>query len=247
MAYYFASDVHLGLRLDGNDPGNEENFIAWLDKIAGDAEGIFLVGDIFDFWFEYKNAIPEGHERVLDKFRELTSRGIKVRFFGGNHDMWTMKYFDHECGMESYDKGIIFDLHGKKTYVAHGDNVGHTRLGERLLQAIFRCKPAQWLFRAIVPSRTAYRFGNWWSRGSRMKGNTKYEFRKEAEPIVKFARKFIKKNGVDYMVFGHLHSSAEYKLNEKTTLFILGEWIYDETPVYGIFTGDGFKLEKFIR
>lgn len=245
MSYYFASDIHLGI--DYGDPAViEKRFISWLDFVSRDADGIFLVGDIFDFWYEYKRVIPKGFARVFGKLSELTGRGIPIHFFPGNHDMWIRDYFEKELGLTVHFAGEYMELAGKRLYIDHGDNVGFTPASVTVMNRIFRSKTARKLFSALVHPNLSLKFGQWWSRGSRKKKCIAHAFREENESVVKFARQYLNSgNSVDYFVFGHLHCPAEYKLTETSTLFVLGEWIVAEEPVYGVLSPDGFQLKKF--
>ena len=152
--YYFASDIHLGAGDEHSARAVERRFVAWLDKVSGDAEAIFLVGDIFDFWFEYRRVVPKGFVRTLGKLAELTDRGVRVVFFTGNHDMWVGDYLTRECGMEVYTSPQVMTLAGKKVFIAHGDNMnidGQPML--KLLNRIFRSRTLKWLFSwACIPT-----------------------------------------------------------------------------------------------
>lgn len=168
MPVYFASDVHLG----GGDPAAaravERKFLAWLDLAGKDAEAILLVGDIFDFWFEYRRVIPTGYARVLGKLAELTDRGVRVVLFTGNHDMWTGDCLARECGVEVCTSPQVMTLCGRRIFIAHGDNMqidGQPLL--KLLNRVFRSRALRWLFSWGVHPDWAVRFGRWWSGRSR--------------------------------------------------------------------------------
>ena len=160
--YYFASDIHLGAGDEHSARAVERRFVAWLDKVSGDAEAIFLVGDIFDFWFEYRRVVPKGFVRTLGKLAELTDRGVRVVFFTGNHDMWVGDYLTRECGMEVCTSPQVMTLAGKKVFIAHGDNMnidGQPML--KLLNRIFRSRTLKWLFSWGVHPDLAMKFGHW--------------------------------------------------------------------------------------
>lgn len=166
--FYFASDIHLGAGDETTARETERLFVGWLDAAARDAEAIFLVGDVFDFWFEYRRVVPKGFVRTLGKLAELTDRGIRVVFFTGNHDMWVTDYLRRECGLEIYTAGRVMTLAGKRVFIAHGDNMhiqGQPML--RLLNRIFRSGTLRWLFSRLVHPDLALRFGHWWSGKSR--------------------------------------------------------------------------------
>ena len=166
--YYFASDIHLGAGDAATARAVERRFVAWLDDAARDAEAIFLVGDIFDFWFEYRRVVPKGFVRTLGKLAELTDRGVRVVFFTGNHDMWVGDYLARECGLEIHTAPQVMTLSGKKVFIAHGDNMkidGQPML--KFLNRIFRSRTLKWLFSWGVHPDWALRFGHWWSGKSR--------------------------------------------------------------------------------
>lgn len=245
MASYFVSDVHAGLVLDGVPARGGERLIGWLDRVSADADAIFLLGDIFDFWFEYRHAVPTGYEPLLAKFRELTGRGIALHFFPGNHDMWTLDYLARECGLTVHTEGLYTTLYGRKVYMEHGDTRSIGSFGERVMQSAFRSPVMRKLARTLVPSRRMMRFGTRWSRSNRAKHSQAHTFREEQEGVVRFARDFMQTHEVDVFVFGHLHSPAEYRLDDRTTLYVLGDWILDRPAVYGRLDKNGFTLENF--
>ena len=242
MAYYFVSDVHAGLAVDGKPAESGERFAAWLDAVAADAEAIFLLGDIFDFWFEYKRAVPAGFDSLLDRFRMLTARGIKIHFFPGNHDMWTLDYLAHECGLIVHTEGLYTTLCGRHVYLEHGDRQSIGGIGERLMQKLFRSPIARRLARALVPAPAMLRFGTRWSRANRTRHTRPHTFRAENEGMVRFARHYLQTHAVDIFVFGHLHVPAAYPLSDRTILYVLGDWISTPHPVYGRLDADGFSL-----
>ena len=166
--YYFASDVHLGAGDELTSRRTERHFVEWLDRVKEDAEGIYLVGDIFDFWFEYKNVIPKGFARTFGKLAELTDQGIKITFITGNHDMWAKDYLQKECGVETLFTPQRISLYGKELFVAHGDNmnIGNKPI-LRAMNATFRSKIVRTLFSWLVHPDLALQFGKWWSGKSR--------------------------------------------------------------------------------
>lgn len=166
--YYFASDIHLGAGGPAAARAVEKRFVAWLDEVSRDADAVFILGDLFDFWFEYKRVVPKGFVRVLGKLCELTDRGIRVVFMTGNHDMWVRDYFEAECGVEVYTSPRIMELAGKRVFLAHGDNMKIDHLPVlRFMNAVFRSKTIRFLFSWLVHPDWAMRFGQWWSGKSR--------------------------------------------------------------------------------
>ncbi len=237
--YYFASDTHLGLNLDRNNHTRERVFVNWLESIRHDAKEIYLVGDIFDFWFEYRNVVPKGFVRTLGKIAELTDSGIKVHFFTGNHDMWVRNYFECECGMTVHYRGELVKHAGKTILVAHGDNLnikGKPML--RLMNGIFRSSFAQFLFRHLIHPNWAMSLGYGWSGKSRKSKAIKMNFRGEQEPLIQYAREWVATElPIDYFVFGHIHTAVDYQLNERSRAILLGEWIQE--PHYAVLDDNG--------
>ncbi|MBQ4279406.1 MAG: UDP-2,3-diacylglucosamine diphosphatase [Rikenellaceae bacterium] len=233
--YYFASDVHLGLEYGTETPADRERFfIRWLDEVAPDAEAIFLVGDIFDFWFEYKRVVPKGHTRLLGKFSELTDRGVRIHFFTGNHDKWAREYLATECGVTMHHGPATLDLYGKRVFIAHGDTEGKRGgILTRLMQYAFHARWVRRAFSALVHPNQAIRFGHWWSGQSRKRKSVRHGFRGMDEQQVGFALKYLAAgHDIDYFVFGHIHCAEELALTDRSRIIFLGEWI--ERPTYAV-------------
>ena len=241
--YYFVSDTHIGAGYDRLD--NESRFVAWLRLVERDAKEIFMAGDIFDFWFEYRRVVPKGFSTVFATLREITSKGIKVHFFPGNHDMWVGDYFIRECGLDIHHEGLLIELDGKKIYIDHGDKAVTGNFKAAFTQTILRSKLARSLFSALVHPDLALKLGQWWSGQSRRRRDGKHCFRMEDEPIVRFCRRYLQTHEVDYFVFGHLHCVEEYALGKNSTLFMLGGWIDEKEPVYGTLDKGVFSLRAF--
>ncbi len=244
--YYFASDTHLGLDYKNTSSiDREREVVRWLDMVSADAKAIFLVGDIFDFWFEYRKVVPKGHTRLLGKIASITDSGIAVHFFAGNHDLWVYDYLDRECGMTVHPAPVEFDLYGKRVFIGHGDNVGEEKTAMDIVtKRCFRSKFLRSLFSRSIHPDLALRFGAWWSVKSRSSKSVTHEFRNEEEPQIIFARKYLKDHKVDYFVFGHIHSLLKYDLGEQCSAFFLGEWF--ENPAYAVLTPDGeVTLKRF--
>lgn len=244
--YYFASDIHLGLPA-GIDPEKRERlFVQWLDQTAQDAEAIFLVGDIFDFWYEYRHVVPKGFTRTLGKFSELSDRGIPIHFFGGNHDIWTFRYLHDECGLIlHHDPYTLFELGGRRVVIGHGDVLGPRPRGQRILSAIFRNQLLRTLFSALHPY-WAISLGHGWSQSNRASRPVSHKFRGEEEPIVRFAHRYQQEHPTapaDLFVCGHIHCAELYPLQEGGTIAFLGEWI--EHPTFGTLGPEGFRLQRY--
>lgn len=240
--YYFVSDVHLGLESGIPSSTREKLFVRWLDQVGTDAKAIFLAGDIFDFWHEYKHVVPKGFTRVLGKFAELTDRGVEIHHFAGNHDLWTGSYLEKECGVKLHPGPYeVMELSGKKVFIGHGDILGR----RSVKSVIFRNKAARSLLYLLHPD-TTLAFGLRWSRSSREGKPYRHTFRGEEEHIVKFAREHLANECIDLFVCGHIHCAEIYPLDENSAIAFLGDWI--ETPTYGVLDNEGrFTLKTFER
>lgn len=242
---YFASDFHLGAPNYEESLKREKHIVSWLDEIKSDAQEIYLVGDIFDFWFEYKNAIPKGFVRLQGKIAELTDSGIPIHFFTGNHDMWIFDYLPKELGITLHRKSIIKDFNGKKFLIGHGDGLGPGETLYKMLKAVFSSKICQWAFARIHPN-FGIGIANSWSRNSR-KANITYEevfHGEEKEKLIVYCKDYIKADSsIDYFIFGHRHLPLEINIGEKAKYINLGEWIKYNS--YGVFDGENFELKEF--
>ncbi len=238
--YYFASDIHLGLDYGMSPREREKLLVKWLDMAAVDATAIALVGDIFDFWFEWRRVVPRGFTRVLGKLSELTDRGVRIHFFTGNHDMWVYDYLHTECGVSVHQRPEVFEAYGKKLFVAHGDNLYLRGTKPFLMQVMswfFYSRFWRWAFSVLVHPDLAMRFGLWWSAKSRKVHQNSSRFAGEDEYLIKYAREYARCVDVDYFIFGHLHSPVDYPLDNNKRVIILGEWLYK--PSYAVFSPDG--------
>lgn len=241
---YFASDFHLGAPNYEKSLEREKKIVSWLETIQHDATEIFLVGDIFDFWFEYKRAIPKGFVRLQGKIAEITDKGIPVHVFTGNHDMWIFDYLPKELGVKLYREPIVREWNGKKFYIGHGDGLGPGDRGYKFLKKIFASPICQWLFERLHPN-----FGIWLADLSSKKsraatGSDDEKFLgEENEWLAIYAKAYLQKEHIDYFIFGHRHLPLEIKLGENSTYINLGEWINYTT--YAVFDGEKLKLETF--
>ena len=227
--YYFASDVHLGAGDELSSRHTEHCFVRWLDMVSADAEAIFLVGDIFDFWFEYNRVVPKGFVRTLGKLAELTDKGIKIVFITGNHDMWSRDYLQRECGVEVVYTSRDITLGNRTIHIAHGDNlnIGNKPL-LRLMNGIFRSKILRILFANLVHPDLALKFGQWWSGKSR-KSHAKEEITASSfDFLIEYARQYKEANPtIDGILFGHMHLPFEHAEQGLKVTF-LGTWNADE-------------------
>jgi len=223
---YFASDFHLGAPDFETSLIREKKIVNWLNHIEPTAKEIYLVGDIFDFWFEYKRAVPKGFIRLLGKIADLTDKGIPVTIFTGNHDMWIFDYLPKEIGVQIYREPITKEYFGKKYFIGHGDGLGPGDKGYKFLKKVFANKFCQWSFARLHPN-----FGIWLadksSKTSRAKTGSDDEkfLGEENEWLIQFCKEELTKQHIDYFVFGHRHLPLEFDLGQNSTYYNLGEWI----------------------
>jgi UDP-2,3-diacylglucosamine hydrolase len=241
---YFLSDAHLGSLLVKDQRAHEKKLVEWLDSVKKDATIIYLLGDIFDFWFEYKTVVPKGYVRFLGKLAELTDSGIEIHFFTGNHDIWTFGYLEKEIGMIVHKEPYTVQLGTKKFFLAHGDELSVDDPGFRFIRALFHSRTAQRLFR-LLPPQLGQEFGYNWSKRNRWKilpVENKYEG--EGKKIMTvFAKKYIETHDVNFLVFGHWHVVIDMQLTDDTRLINLGDFVGIFS--YGVFDGENFRMEYF--
>jgi UDP-2,3-diacylglucosamine hydrolase len=240
---YFASDVHLGSGAMSRSREREMLFVKWLHKVKQDASMLFLLGDIFDFWFEYRKVAPQGFVRVLGALAEICDSGIPVHFFTGNHDIWVFDYLPRETGMIIHREPFETELFGKKFFLAHGDDLGGKDKKYQVLKRFFNNRLAQWAFAKIHPD-LALSMAHGWSKNTRLsKGIEGVGFLGEnREDQIVFAREVLVQKHIDYFVFGHRHLALEFQLSPTSKLFMLGNWFND--IAYGVFDGNDFYLER---
>lgn len=219
---YFVSDVHLGLQV-ADPAAREERFVSFLKGLPQETAALYMLGDIWDFWYEYRDVVPKGYVRVFAALMDLMGRGVDVYFFPGNHDIWTYSYFE-SMGMKKLSQPCRVEISGKVFCIGHGDGLGPTPFGYRVIKTIFNCRFLQALFSMLHPW-IAYRIGNVWSKHSRLSHREQYEFRGEEEPLYKFAAEYQKENKVDYYIFGHYHSAADTEIPGGARLLLLKDWI----------------------
>lgn len=240
---YFVSDTHLGHPNLKEGRWREKLFVEWLDTISADADELYLVGDIFDFWFEYKRVVPKGFVRTLGKLAQMADNGIKIHFFIGNHDVWAFSYLHDELGLTLHKKPFEVELMGKKFYIAHGDGLGPGDWSYKLLRWVFHNKVLQFLFASFLHPNIALWFGHKWSNSSRSsKGLAPLEYQgDQKEQLYLFSEQITKRKEFDYLIFGHRHLALKKNITPKTEMIILGDWLYNFT--YAVFDGENVEIK----
>lgn len=237
---YFASDFHLGLKTGSPALEREKKVVRWLNTIAADAKEIYLLGDIFDFWWEYKLVVPRGFTRFLGTAAAITDSGIPIHFFTGNHDMWVGDYLSGECGFIIHTSPYTTLLNGKKFHLAHGEGLGTKDTGYKILLSIFRNKPLRALYSALHPS-IGVGIGHKWSLNSRLgKGVSLGFLGEEKEDLIRYSRSVLEKDKVDYFIFGHRHLAMTYNLKEGAEIIFLGDWVKNGS--YAEFDGNALNF-----
>lgn len=227
---YFVSDVHLGLQV-ADPAAREARFVGFLRSLPEETAALYLLGDIWDFWYEYRDVVPKGYVRVLAAIQDLMDRGVDVYFLQGNHDVWTYSYFE-ELGMKKLVQPALVEIDGRVFCIGHGDGLGPVPMGYRFLRGVFHNRVLQFLFSMLHPW-LAFRLGNGWSKNNRLARREEYHFRGEEEPLYKFAAEFEKENKVDCFVFGHYHCDVTMKTPAGADFIILKDWM-DGSPFFRV-------------
>jgi UDP-2,3-diacylglucosamine hydrolase len=223
---FFASDFHLGLPAGSVPAEREKKIVKWINSVAPSAKEIYLIGDIFDFWWEYKLVVPKGFTRFLGAISSLTDAGIPVHFFTGNHDMWIGKYLVDECGVIIHTAPLITEFNGRVFYLAHGEGLGSRDVFYKILLSIFRNRPLQVLYSSLHP-RIGMGIGHRWSLNSRLgKGISVPFLGEEKEDLIRFSKEKSEKDHIDYFLYGHRHIALTFKLKTGPEIFFLGDWIH---------------------
>jgi len=225
---YFASDAHLGNRYLDDPLSAEKKLVRWLDSIKKDAKAIYFLGDMFDYWYEYKYVVPRGYVRFLGKVAELSDLGVEIHFFIGNHDIWMFDYLPKEIGAKIHQGPLITDLLGKRFFLAHGDEVGKHKPTFRFLQAMFRNKICQFFYSGIHP-RWTFGFAKRWSLSSRKSGLEKqkqYTDEEKAAYLTDFAKEYLQTHpDINFFIFGHRHILFDQSLSDTCRILIAGDWM----------------------
>lgn len=241
---YFSSDNHLGAPTRAESLPREKIFVKWLDTIKHDAEVIFLLGDLFDFWFEYKTVVPKGFVRTLGKLAELRDSGIQIYFFVGNHDLWMGDYFETELNIPVYHHPKEFVFNNKYFFIGHGDGKGPGDKGYKRMKKVFTNPFSQWLFRWLHPDigvRVAQHLS---VKNKLISGEDDKQFLgEEREWLAQYSKRKLETKHYDYFIFGHRHLPMEINIDENSMYYNLGDWINHFT--YGIFEGEKFELRTY--
>ena len=238
---YFASDFHLGSPNTEESYKREKRIVNWLTEIEQDAKAIYLVGDIFDFWFEYKKVVPKGFVRLLGKLAELTDNGTHIHLFVGNHDLWTKDYLQKEVGITIHHKPKILEEQGKKIFIGHGDGLGEGDYFYKFVRKIFTSKICQWAFARLHPN-LALSLAHAWSAGSRKNHDAPF-VSEEKEILFGYCKKQQEITPVDYYIFGHRHIPLKLKVDDSATYINLGDWLTFNT--YAVLEKGILQLEKY--
>lgn len=245
---YFLSDAHLGSLAIEHGRTQERRLVRFLDSIKHKAAAIYLLGDIFDFWNEYRYVVPKGYTRFLGKLSELTDMGVEVHFFTGNHDIWTYGYLEKECGLIVHTQPLTTEIYDKVFFLAHGDGLGDPDARFKLLRRLFHSRTCQWLLNTVHP-RWGMALGLNWAKHSRLKragGKEPPYMGEDKEYLVLFAKEYMRTHPqIDYFIFGHRHIELDLILSRKSRLMIIGDWITQFT--YAVFDGEHIFLEEYVE
>lgn len=241
---YFLSDFHLGVPDHATSMVREKTVIRFLNEALKDAAVIFIVGDLFDFWYEYKRVVPKGFVRILGKLGEISDAGIPIHFFVGNHDMWMNGYFENELQIPVYHEPKSFEYNGKKFLIGHGDGLGPSDHGYKFLKKIFRNKVCKTLF-GFIPPYIGMGIAHHFSKSSRaVTGNEDSRFLgEEKEWLIAYCKDVLKTEFYDYFIFGHRHLPIDFRLSEGSRYINLGDWIRYNS--YAVFNGAELELKFY--
>jgi UDP-2,3-diacylglucosamine hydrolase len=241
---YFLSDFHLGAPDSESSLVREKRVVRFLDEIKKDAQIIFILGDLFDFWYEYKKVVPKGFVRILGKLAELTDSGITIHFFVGNHDMWMNGYFEKELNIDVFYDPQEFEFNGKKFLIGHGDGLGPGDHQYKFMKKIFRNKFSQWLFGTLHPA-AGIGLADYFSRKSRASTGSGDErfLGEDKEWLILYCKELLEKKHFDFFVFGHRHLPIVFKLNDQSVYINLGDWIKYNS--YAVFENENMTLKYY--
>ena len=245
---YFLSDAHLGSLAIPHGRTQERRLVRFLDSIKEKASAVYLLGDMFDFWNEYRYVVPKGYSRFLGKLSELTDNGVEVHFFAGNHDLWTYGYLEEECGVIVHKAPVTTEIYGKAFFLEHGDGLGDPDNKFKILRKLFHNRTCQRLLNFVHP-RWGMALGLNWAKHSRLKradGKEVPFMGEDKEFLVRFARDYKRSHpNIDYFLFGHRHIELDLPIDKSTRMLILGDWIWQFT--YAVFDGEHLFLGEYVE
>jgi len=239
---YFVSDTHFGAPPDSK--GREADFVRWLDKVKADGNKLFLLGDIFDFWFSYKHVVPRGFVRVLGKLAELADSGVEIHFFTGNHDMWVFDYLEKEIGIQAHTAPVEMEIGGKVFLMGHGDGLTKMNKSYNALKKVFASRLCQRAFAALHPW-VGFGIAKKWSRSSRKNGKKKVKKQYRPSEVPVFCKAKLQEKHYDYFVFGHRHRVENEVVGDGSQYFVIGNWI--EKRNYAVFSDGLFEVRDFAK
>jgi len=238
---YFASDFHLGVPSGRESLEREKAVVAWLESVRTDARAIYLLGDVFDYWFEYRSVVAKGHVRLLGKIAELADEGIEIHFFTGNHDMWTFGYLEEELGIRVHKGPVTHTIGSKVFFIGHGDGLGPDDKGYKLMKWMFSVPLFQWLFARLHPNLSFYLARSFSAKSRKANSYRKDVFLGEdKEFLILFIKDYLKSNHADYFIFGHRHITLDHQVGNSRYINV-GEWI--NTRSYAVFDGKDLTLK----
>ena len=245
---YFLSDAHLGSLAIKHGRTQERRLVNFLDQIKEKAAAVYLLGDMFDFWYEFKTVVPKGYTRFLGKLSELSDLGVEIHFFTGNHDIWCDDYLTKECGVIVHKKPLTTEIYGKEFYLAHGDGLGDPDKMFQFLRSLFHNKFLQTLFSAIHP-RWSVAFGLKWAEHSRLKreeGKEPDYMGEDKEYLVLYTKEYLKNHpDINFFIYGHRHIELDLQLTKEARILILGDWINLFT--YAVFDGEHLFMDRVVE
>ncbi len=246
---YFLSDAHLGSWAVAHRRTQERRLVRFLDEIKGKAAAVYLLGDMFDFWYEWRRVVPCGFVRFLGKLAELTDSGVEVHYFTGNHDLWAYDYLRRECGVVLHREPLTTELYGKEFFLAHGDGLGDPKRGFKVIRAIFTNRVCQWLFSNVLHPNAAMHFGLAWAKQSRQKSVNGEEppfMGEENEYLVLFSKDYHALHpAIDFYIYGHRHIALDLTLSNDARMLVLGDWISHFT--YAVWDGLSLTLHNYVE
>lgn len=241
---YFASDFHLGVSALDSSIEREQKIVQWLDDISDQAAEIYFLGDVFDYWFEYRKVIPKGFTYLFSKIRELRDAGISMYYFTGNHDMWMFKYMTDEYGIPIYREPITKTIMGKKVYLAHGDGLGPGDLGYKFIKRIFNNRACQFFYSMVHPDIGLWIMKRFSHQSRLMTSEEEKSFHLRNERTIQFAEAHVTDHDIDYYVMGHRHLPIQYQLHQGKAQYInLGDWLYHYS--YGVMREGILNIEFY--